>query len=89
MPYQENDLLIYLKDQIDSKEKELFLVVSREIDNNQGWLINTYANKEEINNTDHDSITYIEDSYMEMNLKKEVSAEMNENEKSLDNKNSR
>ncbi|XP_033189175.1 josephin-2 isoform X1 [Bombus pyrosoma] len=85
---KENDLLIYLKDQIDSKEKELFLVVSREIDNNQGWLINTYANKEGIN-TDHDSITYIEDGYMEMNLKKEVSAEMNENEKSLDNKNSR
>lgn len=86
--YQENDLLIYLKDQIDSKEKELFLVVSKEIDNNQGWLINTYANKEGIN-ADHDTITYIEDGYMEMNLKKDGSTEMNENEKSLDNKNSR
>lgn len=86
--YQENDLLVYLKDQIDSKEKELFLVVSKEIDNNQGWLINTYANKEGIN-ADHDTITYIEDGYMEMNLKKDGSTEMNENEKSLDNKNSR
>ncbi|KAK1132797.1 hypothetical protein K0M31_014169 [Melipona bicolor] len=85
---KENDLLVYLKDQIDSKEKELFLVVSKEIDNNQGWLINTYANKEGIN-ADHDTITYIEDGYMEMNLKKDGSTEMNENEKSLDNKNSR
>ncbi|KOX75938.1 Josephin-like protein [Melipona quadrifasciata] len=85
---KENDLLVYLKDQIDSKEKELFLVVSKEIDNNQGWLINTYANKEGIN-ADHDTITYIEDGYMEMNLKKDGSTEMNENEKSLGNKNSR
>lgn len=66
--YQENDLLIYLKDQIESKEKELFLVVSKEIDNNQGWLINTYANKESIN-ADHDTITYIEDGYMELEKK--------------------
>ncbi|OAD58185.1 Josephin-2 [Eufriesea mexicana] len=85
---KEHDLLVYLKDQIDNKEKELFLVVSREIDSNQGWLINTYTNKEEVN-THHDTITYIEDGYAEMNLKKEVSTVTKENEKSLDNKNSR
>lgn len=85
---KENDLLVYLKDQIDSKEKELFLVVSREIDSNQGWLINAYSNNEGITK-DHNSITYIEDSYVEMNMKKDESTELNENEKSLDNKNSR
>lgn len=81
-------MLIYLKDQIDNKEKELFLVVSRETDSNQGWLINTCTNKEEIN-THHDTITYIEDGYAEMNLKKEESTLIKGNEKSLDNKNSR
>lgn len=86
--YQENDLLRYLKDQIDSKEKELFLVVSREIDNNQGWLINTYANKEGINANHDTDIRYIEDGYTEIDLKKEPT-EMNENEKSLHDKNSR
>lgn len=86
--YQDNDLLIYLKDQIDSKEKELFLVVSREIDSNQGWLIDTCENKDD-NNMDHDSIRYIEDGYPDLDLKKSESKEMNENEKFLDNKNSR
>ncbi|XP_043255056.1 josephin-2 [Colletes gigas] len=85
---KEHDLLVYLKDQIDSKEKELFLVVSKEIDSNQGWLINTYANKEEIG-TNHELVTYIEDSYGDIDLKKEESKEMNENEESVDNKNSR
>ncbi|CAK9813979.1 Josephin-like protein [Anthophora quadrimaculata] len=85
---KENDLLTYLKDQIHSKEKELFLVVSREIDSNQGWLINTYTNREEITES-HDTITYIEDGYTEANLRKEESTEMNDNEKSLHNKNSR
>lgn len=86
--YQDNDLLIYLKDQIDSKEKELFLVVSREIDSNQGWLIDTCENKDD-NNVDHDSIRYIEDGYPDLDLKKSESKEMNENEEFLDNKNSR
>ncbi|CAK9808141.1 Josephin-like protein [Anthophora plagiata] len=85
---KENDLLTYLKDQIHSKEKELFLVVSREIDSNQGWLINTYTNREEIT-ASHDTITYIEDGYTGANLRKEESTEMNDNEKSLHNKNSR
>lgn len=31
--------MTYLKEQIESKEKELFLVVTREIENNQGWLM--------------------------------------------------
>ncbi|XP_003700379.1 josephin domain containing [Megachile rotundata] len=96
---QDNDLLTYLKDQIDSKEKELFLVVSREIDNSQGWLINTCTNKEKDNadrddaekdNTEKDNtITYIEDSCTDMDLKKMESKELNENENSLDNKNAR
>lgn len=86
--FQDNDLLIYLKDQIDSKEKELFLVVSREIDSNQGWLIDTCENKDD-NNMDHDSIRYIEDGYPDIDLKKSESKEMNENEEFLDNKNSR
>ncbi|XP_076666009.1 josephin domain containing isoform X1 [Andrena cerasifolii] len=85
---KESDLLVFLKDQIDSKEKELFLVVSKEIDSSQGWLINTCANNEGIS-MDHDSITYIEDSLADMDLKKEESKEMNENEETLDNKNSR
>lgn len=87
-PFQDNDLLIYLKDQIDSKEKELFLVVSREIDNNQGWLIDTSENKDD-NNTDHDSISYITYGYPGIDLKKSESKEMNENEEFIDNKNSR
>lgn len=85
---KESDLLVFLKDQIDSKEKELFLVVSKEVDSSQGWLINTCANKEGIS-TDHDSITYIEDSLRDVDMKKEESKELNDNEESLDNKNSR
>lgn len=81
-------MLVFLKDQIDSKEKELFLVVSKEVDSSQGWLINTCANKEGIS-TDHDSITYIEDSLRDVDMKKEESKELNDNEESLDNKNSR
>lgn len=76
---QENDLLVYLKDQIDSKEKELFLVVSKEIDNNQGWLINTCMDKEE-SKQDHDSIRYIEDGYPTTELKRPESKEINEND---------
>jgi len=83
---QDNDLLIYLKDQIDNKEKELFLVVSKEIDSNQGWLIDACENKDD-NNMDHNSIRYIEDGYLDIDLKK--SEELNQNEKCLDNKNSR
>ncbi|XP_076379226.1 josephin domain containing isoform X1 [Megalopta genalis] len=85
---KDHDLLVYLKDQIDSKEKELFLVVSTEIGSNQGWLLNTYVNKEGIG-TENNSITYIEDVYTDVDLIKQESKEMNENEESLDNKNSR
>lgn len=85
--HQDNDLLIYLKDQIDSKEKELFLVVSKEIDSNQGWLIDTCENKDD--NVDNDSIRYIEDGYLDIDLKKSESKELNQNEECLDNKNSR
>ncbi|XP_047353189.1 josephin-1 isoform X2 [Vespa velutina] len=86
---KDNELLIYLKDQIDSKEKELFLVVSREIDSNQGWLMEPYEIKED-NNTDHDSIRYIEDGYpSDIDVKKSESKEMNENEELICNKNTR
>lgn len=64
----------------------MFLVVSREIDSNQGWLINACTNKESVN-TDHNSVTYIEDNCTD--LTKMESKEFNENEKSIDNKNSR
>ncbi|XP_076645271.1 josephin domain containing isoform X1 [Halictus rubicundus] len=84
---KDHDLLVYLKDQIDSKEKELFVVVSTEIGSKQGWLMNTYVNNEGIS-ADHNSITYIEDVYTDVDLIKEESKEMNENEESLDNKNS-
>lgn len=97
---KENDLLAYLKDQIDSKERELFLVVSKEIDGNQGWLKSGYSN-ELPRAADRDTLAYIEDGYADAAFKKKQSMEMNENEnendneneneneKSLDNKNSR
>lgn len=86
---KDNELLVYLKDQIDNKEKELFLVVSREIDSNQGWLMEPYEIKKD-NNTDHDSIRYIEDGYpSDIDLKKSESKEMNENEELICNKNTR
>ncbi|XP_015524155.1 josephin-2 [Neodiprion lecontei] len=59
---KDNELIAYLKEQIDSKEKELFLVVSREVDSKQGWLIDPYLQSKIQNDTDQDSIQYIEDS---------------------------
>ncbi|XP_033221436.1 josephin-2 [Belonocnema kinseyi] len=80
---KESELVAYLKDQIESKEKELFLVVSREVDNNQGWLNYTREKKEEC--SDADSNTYIEDD-----LKKSVPDDvLNENEHFQNHQNSR
>lgn len=80
--------MAYLKEQIDSKEKELFLVVSREVDNNQGWL--NYA-REKKECSDADSITYIEDGFSsDTDLKKSVPEDVfNENEHFQNNQNSR
>ncbi|XP_066588255.1 josephin-2-like [Prorops nasuta] len=58
---KDSDLLQYLKNQMDNKEKELFLVVSKEVDINHGWLNNTTEKKD--NNADRDSIRYIEEGY--------------------------
>ncbi|XP_063983792.1 josephin-2-like [Diachasmimorpha longicaudata] len=65
---KEDDLLTYLKDQIESKEKELFLVVSKEVASSQEWLIkvnncndNLGDSGEKMFTTDSDEIRYIED----------------------------
>ncbi|KAJ8679883.1 hypothetical protein QAD02_015670 [Eretmocerus hayati] len=42
---QEDDFLAYLKEQIESKDKELFLIVLKEIESTQGWL------RESVNDT--------------------------------------
>ncbi|CAD6241087.1 GSCOCG00009122001-RA-CDS [Cotesia congregata] len=63
-----DELIAYLKDQILSKEKELLLVVSREIANNQDWLIkldngNDIINsKKFIENNDDDNNKYSHDN---------------------------
>lgn len=36
---QEPELLIFLRDQLESRDKELFLVVEKHIDDNQTWLL--------------------------------------------------
>ncbi|XP_074105881.1 josephin domain containing [Cotesia typhae] len=59
-----DELIAYLKDQILSKEKELLLVVSREIANNQDWLIKLDNDNDNINsrkfieNNDDDNNKY-------------------------------
>lgn len=82
--------MAYLKDQVDSREKELFLVVSREVDNNQGWLCEAHPTNE-CSDVDKHSITYIEDGYSSnIDLKKSVSeVVLNENEHFQNNQNSR
>ncbi|KAK7790275.1 hypothetical protein R5R35_012641 [Gryllus longicercus] len=35
------DLIAYLQEQLECKEKELFVVVSTEVEENQGWLVNS------------------------------------------------
>ena len=82
--------MVYLKDQIDSKEKELFLVVSREIDSNQGWL-NETRERMESSDVDENSITYIEDGFpSDPDLKKSLPEDVcNENVHFQNNKNSR
>lgn len=50
--------------------------------------MDTCENKDD-NNTDRESIRYIEDGYADIDLKKSESKEMNENEEFIDNKNSR
>lgn len=36
--FQSSDLIAYLKEQLDSKEKELFVVVSKEVEEKQLWM---------------------------------------------------
>lgn len=86
--FQDIDLIAYLRDQIDSKEKELFLVVSREVENNQGWLVD---DNREPNETDTNSITYIEDGLStDIDfIKTPPAAEVNDNETFQNNQISR
>ncbi|XP_012275269.1 josephin-2 isoform X1 [Orussus abietinus] len=66
----DNELLAYLKEQVDSKEKELFLVVSKEVDSQQGWLTETNGRNVD-NNIERNSVSCIEDGYsLENDMKK-------------------
>ena len=87
---QDNELLAYLKDQIDSKEKELFLVVSIEVDRNQGWLNEKQVNIE-CSDVEQNSITYIEDGFIsDTGLKNsECEDALNESEHFKNNQNIR
>lgn len=59
---QNDELLAYLKDQIESKDKELFLVVSREIESSQGWLIESPEANDNYK-TEREDMRYIEDGF--------------------------
>lgn len=61
--FQDSDLLSYLKDQIESKEKELFIVVSREIESSQQWLTEFSEKNSADKNTE--SIDYIKQTVIE------------------------
>ncbi|XP_012275270.1 josephin-2 isoform X2 [Orussus abietinus] len=58
----DNELLAYLKEQVDSKEKELFLVVSKEVDSQQGWLTETNGRNVD-NNIERNSVIKAEMCY--------------------------
>lgn len=44
--FKESELINYLKDELDSKDKELFLVVKRDVEKEQSWLLDqaSYTN---------------------------------------------
>lgn len=44
--FQDFDLINYLKEELDSKDKELFLVVTKEVEREQSWLLDqaSYTN---------------------------------------------
>ncbi|KAJ2952496.1 hypothetical protein O0L34_g6814 [Tuta absoluta] len=47
-----NDLIAYFKEQLESKEKEMFVIVSKEVEQKQLWLLNTtIANSQGTNQT--------------------------------------
>ncbi|XP_058797905.1 josephin-2 [Phymastichus coffea] len=62
---KETELLTYLKEQIESKEKELFLVVSREIDSNQGWLMDSCEKSDSITKIDEDTSKLIKEPILD------------------------
>lgn len=49
--FQETDLLYYLRDELDCKDKELFLVVTNETEKDQSWLLDqaSYSNSLNLN----------------------------------------
>jgi hypothetical protein len=86
---------------MESKEKELFLVVSREVENNQGWLIESTEKENLIQETEKENliqetekiVEYINDNEFEnanidlnLNNSKE---KMNENGNFCNNQSSR
>ncbi|XP_014214803.1 josephin-2 [Copidosoma floridanum] len=59
------ELLVYLREQLDSKEKELFIVVTREVEKNQKWL--TEFCEENASNEDDDKLNkYIEETVLDV-----------------------
>lgn len=78
---KDDELLLYLKDQIESKEKELFLIVSREVASNQDWLkkLNTCNHYHENYSHSREEIRYIEES-LTLNINK-LDEQMSNDEK--------
>ncbi|XP_043283133.1 josephin-2 [Venturia canescens] len=84
---KDDELLTYLRDQIESKEKELFLVVSREVESRQGWLCENLVNQENIYRNDNDNVHYIEDGLVN-NVERKIpitDLELNKNNRYMSN----
>lgn len=58
---QSSDLIAYLKEQLDSKEKELFVVVSKEVEEKQLWM-HQYALQNHHNDFNHKDLDHHCDS---------------------------
>ncbi|XP_011503408.1 PREDICTED: josephin-2 [Ceratosolen solmsi marchali] len=87
----DSDILAYLKEQMESKEKELFLVVTQEVENNQGWLIeSTEKNSNEKTETLNEFINdnQVQNANIDLNLNNSNDT-MNENGNFCNNQSSR
>ncbi|XP_034950138.1 josephin-2-like [Chelonus insularis] len=86
------ELLMYLKDQIQSKEKELFLVVSHDVASSQDWLIKKNKcnkcledeNSLYIEDQSDEKIRYIEDLASDLDLDCSESKNKENNEQNED-----
>ncbi|XP_001604036.1 josephin-2 [Nasonia vitripennis] len=61
---KDSDLLTYLKEQMENKEKELFLVVSQEVESRQGWLTES-SEKKDSNDKSEESIQRIKETVLD------------------------